>query len=123
MNEEVTNKANEVLLKMLEGIDKGSDFAIDKAPEVVQQLLMWTLCSQVGIIILTTILIFISYKVFLKATKMDDYDEMIGPMFVISGVVAIVNTVFLLVTLFKGVWLKALVAPDLFLLEYAAKLV
>jgi len=41
MNEELKNKLNEFLGKLIEGMEKAGEFAVDQIPDVVQQALTW----------------------------------------------------------------------------------
>lgn len=127
MNEELTNKANEVLLKMLEGLEKAGDFIVEETPEVVQQLLTWHMVeSIVGCLFSITIAILfcVAYSKLWKHTGDDDlhYADSIAVR-IFSALICGGVCISIVVCNFNLVWLKILVAPKLYLLEYASQLV
>lgn len=131
MNEEVTNKANEVLLKMLEGVEKGSEFVVEKAPEVVQQLLTWEFVYSLTTFIAAAIsLLGLSFLAFKHARDSTDRETWFGRIvYATDGFIYLFYTLAFIPCFFVSAialditWLKILLAPDLYLLEYAAKLV
>jgi hypothetical protein len=125
MDEQVTNKANEVLLKMLEGIDKGAEFVAAKAPEVVQQLLTWNMVYSAGEFIVSISILVVGILIIKKLIKciIEDTDIHDIVMCCIVGLIPLAFWIAAIVSTFNIIWLKILVAPDLFLLEYAATLI
>lgn len=115
MNEELKNKASEVLLKMLDMAQSAGEFAVDKAPEIIQQLLIWEFWSSLlfGILflVLTLLNAWLSKKIF---------DSDVEPVCIITITAVIIFFICSLYNLSTA--LKVYIAPDLYLLEYAAKL-
>ena len=123
MNEESINKANELLIKILDEVEKGGEFALEKAPELVAQLLMWEAFSSFIVWALSAAYIFIFCQALrrLKASSKSLFDnESNIPVVVFGGLGQLIATALLLCS---TAWLKILMAPELFLLEYAANLV
>ena len=127
MDEKVLAKADEILLKALNGVEKGGEFVIDQAPEVIEQLLVWNftyslfsfLSLVLGSLIIASVGGFFIRKVYL-------YDKGGGDYFLTASSAVVTVLLFLLTFLaaFSSLtWLKILIAPKLYLIEYAAKLV
>jgi len=129
MNEEVTNKANELLLSMLNGIETASDFVIDQTPDVIQQLLAWhfitSLLCFVFIFASPFIFYFIGGKIVSMMCQEDDDKERIFCVN-IGKCVGLLASFLTVVGLFCEAqplaWLQIWIAPKLYLLEYAASL-
>lgn len=123
----------EVLARFLNGVmdtaEKLNDFAQSELPDVVQQALAWhfaysIIMSSLGILI---ILAYISLMLWAKkkhdASK--DYSVREGwLMFIIfGGMIAGAFTLMISAAIINLQWLKIWIAPKLWLIEYAAKLV
>jgi len=105
----------------------GIDFAIDQAPDVIQQLIAFKTFEYLFYCLIGVLLLFVVVKCILyikkKANKCDEYIDYdpFAPVLIISLVIlAVVDFVFLscIVDL-----LKITIAPKVWLIEYAATLV
>lgn len=113
---------NEILQRMMATVDKGIDFLSAELPEVVMQLLLWhgvysLVWFSLGLGVMG-ICARLFYKLWGNPNDWDDEGHTIlmgflGIFSIIGGIVAICNLT----------WLKILIAPKLYLLEYAASLV
>ena len=107
-------------------IKKGVDFAIEQTPEIVQQALVWyaTLSGlrMTLFVLCVAIIVWGNWMVVNKCKKNQDFNRGIEQGGFI--IVIFVNFIFLLFSAFAFslTWLKILIAPKLWLLEYAAGL-
>lgn len=134
ITEELKEQANQMLLSMLKGVEKAAEFATAEIPLVVQELLRWHFVKSLMIflVLLTIICVLLTgtYKLhkWLQTpfneyrNNMSQHDmEFVYPLVILFGGGAFVG---LVVALFKTLdWLQILIAPRLYLLEYAAGLV
>lgn len=125
-------QAKIALQGIIEGAIQVKDFVLDQAPEVIQQLLAWEMvsslvCMIVGILLLASIPL--DVKIGIKAWKNYEkapYNSMEASF---NGVLLACNIVYIIPALVFGIgsmnltWLQILIAPKVFLLEYAAGLV
>lgn len=120
----------------LQAFEKGTFFLQEEIPQVVQQLLLWEAVQSflvfISGLILICLLIYFNYKQYKFWNK--DVEKVYG-----CGKVKMIETdagVFALCNLFQIIplfvvadlitnitWLKIWIAPKLFLIEYAAKLI
>ena len=109
--------------KTQEGIGMAVDFAVDQAPDVIQQMLYWHATSSFLSMLLSIIVLCISIKLFLKANHekwyVDDEDSWLSVC--IGGAAA--SFISVIVICNNMDWLQILIAPKLWLIEYAASLV
>lgn len=109
-----------VLTSALEAAQNGADFLVGQAPEVITQLLWWEGVSSFllcGVFLyLTGLFGRISYNGF-----RDRYEDDANTAACVFGTGA--SIIFGIVTLCNLAWLKILIAPKIFLIEYAARLV
>ena len=142
MKEELQEKTITALTDILTSVTEAKDFVLAELPEVIHQILMWELCSSildnVVAIVLPIILTVVLLKVWCKPKsgtsnriwsyyeESDRYhfkdDDFCLTMFIISGVISIV-TLIISLTAINTTFIKIWLAPKLFLIEYAAKLV
>lgn len=113
---------SQVLAKALEAPQVTGDFVVEQAPDVVQQLLLWELassCIWAAAILLAITLVWLGRR---WLVSLDDYDD---EGRITTAFIAAVITSFLSVPLLFNIAaaLKVLVAPNIFLLEYAASLI
>lgn len=125
-------------------VDKGVDFALTQAPEVVQELLLWKSVTSFigfafGVLMLGLGFVYVFYTVrsIIKTRpekggecnlywdafvyhnpSLTVYSAVVFPVLTLSH-----TTVFLTVAIQNNDWLKIWIAPKLYLLEYAASLV
>lgn len=109
-------------------IDKGVDFALEQSPDVIQQLLVWnatlSAISMLAFVLLAIAWIVAEIKLFNKLKKEEQLDDIDAIFFVyIAGGLARIIPTLAISHLFSLTWLKILIAPKLYLLEYAATLI
>jgi hypothetical protein len=123
------NKLEDVLVKYIEkaagSIEKGVEFALEQAPEIIEQLLRWEMTISflkmlAAIVIFAVLIKFNLWQIrYWKKHLKDHYD-------VHEGIVANIIQVPLIIiafTIFNLTWLKIWIAPKVWLIEYAASLV
>lgn len=121
VSEQLQERANEVLLKMLEGLDRAGEFAVEQVPLVVQELLTWHLVVSLlwftisAVVMITSIVFIVSVW---RGRFEDRQDAALICLFLSTIPLA---AFFIMVHNID--WLQILVAPRLYLLEYAAGLV
>lgn len=130
MNEELKNKANEVLLQLLNKATEVGEAAMAEIPIVVQELLTYNfVISLIGFIVWLSVAIGSWYGVyrFFKWGRMKDqhgrtniYLNDMEPAAVLFPLIAIVVSPLFLAC---NTWLKIWLAPRVYLLEYAASLI
>lgn len=114
------------LRDILETAVQTKDFVLEQAPDVIHQLLLFTTAESVFMVLLSLVPIFISYKASFKWTDQtrdstgDFRDEKMGSI-ILGSIVSIPSCVVIAVNIIT--LLKVLIAPKLFILEYAAELV
>lgn len=124
MNDELKTRATEALLKLLSGAENGSDFIAGEMPSILEQLLLWKLvesaipsafliASMIGLLILTS------------STNewIDDVSECLtrkGVLCVLGTSISTITGIISL-TCINLDWLQILLAPTVYLLEYAAE--
>ena len=120
--ERVNEKANEVLLKLvnkaMNGIDAAVQFSQAQIPEVIHQLLMWNAVSSILIQVLAILIAFTPVVVFVR--KWEVICDNDAEASVILNLFTVPFGAILFFTNFD--WLKIWLAPKLYLLEYAASL-
>jgi hypothetical protein len=123
------NKLEEVLVKYIEkaagSIEKGVEFALEQAPEIIEQLLRWEMVSSglkmllalvmFGILIKFNLWQFHYWKEYYKGHR--DVHEGLFANFLQLPFIIIASI------LFNLTWLKIWIAPKVWLIEYAASLV
>lgn len=137
----VQDKATEVLLNLItkaaNGLDAAVAFSKEQIPDVVAQLLMWNLVSSALLCLLAILLIVVPPIILCCLFKQlnnkapwtinERYHDSSGTFDVavaIALTVGGVSVIFGCVMFFNNFdWLKILIAPKLYLLEYAAYLI
>ena len=141
MNEELEQKAAQALSEILDLALKTKDFVVEQAPDVVRQLLAWSFVQSLVPYLLWLAVSALAFSIsayLWKRRPFPDYHSTLeedetgsNPRDLewlnraISLIVAAVALLADLIALSEAewIWLKILVAPKLFLLEYAATLV
>lgn len=125
MNEELKTKANELLLRLLEGVEEGSEFLAGEIPELLEQLLAWkfaiSLIPSVGLILCC--LLAVAGVLTIAASNESEKEHPVrmagaAACFVIGlffGIGCLANL--------NGDWVQIWIAPKVYLLEYAAEVV
>lgn len=117
MNDKMQEALTALIEKALNGIDAAGDFMAGEIPEVINQLLMWhgvTSFLTMVMSILIFVATYISSVRLWPRLRADNTEPFIVFMF-IPGMIACIN--------FSTDWLKIIIAPKLYLLEYAAAIV
>lgn len=130
MREELDNK----LVEVINSVTDAKDFIVSQTPDVIQQLLLWYAVSSAAWMILSFILIGLYVWFFRTSIKYDadnnlkrgwlrerdgGIDTDAAPIMMFISAVWLV-TVFLT---FNSDWIKILIAPKLFLVEYVSAIV
>lgn len=125
-----TQSLQTIISKAMSGVDSAVSFLSAELPDVIHQLLMWKMAESIakclwGISVFIAFLLIERY--FIKkdneqkaAKSYNDAWEFLSILFgIIGGILSAGNLVYCLNT----VWLQILIAPKIYLLEYAASLV
>jgi hypothetical protein len=131
MNEQLQTTVNEMLQKSISAFEQGAEWMAGEVPEVVNQLLMWHL-AKYSLISLIAVIAFVFAMVTLRSiflNKKDDHWAWDSYGLSEAGLVAsiaaplsgLISIVVFLETIFTPI--QILIAPKLYILEYAAKLV
>jgi hypothetical protein len=123
-----TTEAERILKLFADSLEQGKDFAVSEAPEVVQQLVLWTRVQYGVIIVVLLIFAAIGWRCMVACIKyaVKEEEKNGGSMSEWRGgqVVACIATVILL-AVSLGVAIDSLqvwLAPKVYVLEYAADL-
>jgi hypothetical protein len=128
MNEEVMNKANELILNIISGLETAGEFVVAEAPVIVQQLLSWHMIKAIASLSLWFIVIATAATIttFLIRKGIKDEDEnFLMPGLVMAAVSMVVGIISIFDSAVPNLFtiLQIWVAPDLYLFEYAASLI
>ena len=128
MNETLQNALAEILIKATETAEVAGAFVVAELPDVVQQLLMWKMVESiamclVGVLILIPSAVLLYRGITSKIPYFDQNDEPTAKMAltIIGGLAAILPGGFGFAALNLD-WLQILIAPKIYLIEYAASL-
>lgn len=126
MNEQLQQAVAVLIEKSIRAFESGADFMADQLPEVVQQLLMWhtvlSAMKAVGAVLIVILLIVATFKAWKWAKSYKGHTDawFVFAMFsVIGWGVFLPGAGFL----WNLTWLQIWVAPKIFLIEYAARMV
>lgn len=116
MNDELQTTLNDALVSVIESTASAKEFILAETPEVIEQLLMWEVLSSLvwffAWIVVASVFVFYTVRAFRNAWDFD------GIMFL-----TIASACSLIGIASSLTWLKIMIAPKLYLLEYAAELV
>lgn len=140
MNEQLQQALSAILNKTMSGVDAGISFLSAEIPDVIHQLLMWKMIQSMlffvfGIIVICWTIVFIKRQYRRSVEKTDNYGQAyyvptmvfdnrgeVSPGCVIFAVLALAG-MLAGVSLISGLsWLQILIAPKIYLIEYAASL-
>jgi hypothetical protein len=124
-----TNTSEEALARFINGTldaaDKVGQFAVAELPQFITEALHWyfayNLILFVAGVALAIFAIVVDVKLFKSALKTESYDVMFGAY----GILGMIPRTIVWVPVFVMVnlqWLKIWIAPKLWLIEYAARL-
>ena len=129
-----TNTYEEALARFINGTldaaDKVGQFAVAELPQFITEALHWYFAYNLILFIVgvvaAIILLVLDYKLFKVAKKFSDEQE---DLFAVGFVWGLMGTIFRFIAWGAGVgnlinlqWLKIWIAPKLWLIEYAARL-
>lgn len=119
--DQLENAAAQVLQSTINAATQGAEFIKDQIPDLLKQLLMWNAASDVLFVVMTIGIVFLAFKFFPKFSKWADDGG--GDIFywAFAGPACAVFSGFAM----EKIWDAAeiLIAPKVWLLEYAAHLV
>ncbi len=124
MNENLQNALTEILNKATSGIDTSVEFMQAELPDVITQLLTWYAVYNGALTLLALLIIAVIAMGWVKLIKINNQSEYGVDVedFVIAVMVSTILFVVAIV-LFNLEWLQILIAPKIWLIEYAATLV
>lgn len=140
MNEQLQQALAAILNKTMTGVDAGVSFLSAEIPDAIHQLLMWKMIESMlffvlGIIVICLTMVFIRSQYRRAVEKTDSYgSSYYVPTMVFDNrgdvspgciIFAVIATVGMLTggALISGLsWLQILIAPKIYLIEYAASL-
>lgn len=132
MNEQMNNAIVEVINKVTSGVEGAIEFSKEQIPDVLEQLLMWNMCESIMWLVIGLVLVVTSVKMFFgwnsrkKVILSSDYcgedkEDLQTIWWVVLIVIGVAGIPFVIYNTLEII--KIIVAPKLYLLEYAADLV
>lgn len=120
MSEELEGQAIGILAQMVEDVASVREFTIEQAPDIIQQLLLWKgVCSGTWAALFAVVAL-VYYMWLCRSIKLSPPSEDELPAAIFLALVGLIPAgLFLFNMLFLA---KVLIAPKLFLIEYAAGL-
>ena len=111
---------NQALQGLLDAIITTKDFVIEQAPDVIQQLLAWQFTiSLIGFVVLILTLVAIwTIGLFIRKKTEGNFDKTMTVLFT-----ALASVIPLVLFPLALDWLKILIAPKVFLIEYIANMI
>lgn len=130
MNEQLQQALAAILNKTMEGVEAGASFLQAELPDVIQQLLMWKLVEAI-LITIASVVVAVCYALFMRAFSKAEgggsYKDCYGmPTF--GAFIGIAGGACAAIAAFCGLLqyplaaAQILVAPKIYLIEYAASL-
>jgi len=130
MNEKLSNALAELIQTTLSGVDATKDFFVSELPDVIQQLLMWHGAYSLILFILPLVIfpfvIFFALKIPKNLGEPNGYGDSIPTAkgWVYVGLEALTGILFIASLLSINLqWLQIWIAPKVWLIEYAGKLI
>ena len=124
---ETDQQLAEILKKGLEAAEKTGNFVVEQAPDLIQQLIVWKTCEYIFLILISIAFLFSIYKWYKSAMKRyDDLDNFIDePEVLVFSIYSIVVILIFVIALFQSFFnlLQILLAPKIWLIEYATNLI
>lgn len=123
MNDELQKALLAIINSITNAVGKAVNFLSDQIPDVIHQLLMWKAVESfiwfiIPFIVATSALVLAYFKEKEWKNNGDDFEQ--GIMWFISGTISLICFV---ISFTHMSWLQILIAPKIYLLEYAASLV
>ncbi len=124
MNEQTQQALADLLSLAVEGVNGAVEFSKAQLPEVVEQLLMWNMVESLIFFVSGALLVIFTTWASLKIHKAVQNDTLDELAYAVAVPVSFFTIAGGFVTVVSNLsWLKILIAPKLYLLEYAAQLV
>lgn len=133
MNEQLQQAVTTMIQQALEAFNKGASFMAAEIPDVVNQLLMWhairsAAMTALGVLILVVFVVTSYYQVKWWVAKDPNsrYDERRINM--AYGSAVLLNLIWILpvafaISIINLTWLQIWIAPKVWLIEYAARMI
>jgi hypothetical protein len=120
MNEQLQASLAKLITQATSGIDAGTAFLKAQLPDVIQQLLTWTMYYDVFIVTSGLVLIVVSLTALAKFIKSNPTSDIIEPVLAVSGSVSTIGFLMIISHIVEP--FKIWIAPKIWLIEYAAHL-
>ena len=101
-------------------IDVATEFVARNMPELIDQAMRWYVVSSFALMVIGFIGVYLCIKYFKQFKSEDDAFEQSPPVLMGYVLWFVVSWMFIL---FNFAWIKILIAPKLWLIEFAANLV
>ena len=138
MNENLEAAVAKLINKSLEGMGQASEFIVSETPEVIQQLMTWYMVKSALLCAIGVILFFLTIHIFKKYSGVgekcnnetskhkwtltnDDYGDL--SIHAIFSAVTLLMLILTFISMINIEWLQIIIAPKVWLIEYAADLV
>lgn len=131
MEEQLQQALASILNKTVAGVEAGAAFLSAEVPDVIQQLLYWKLAQSTVVMLIAAVFLFFFYRKGITVAKaepgsfwQESYGGPTGPAVFFWGIGLIIT--FFSIIGFIGSALRVVqivVAPKIYLIEYAASLV
>lgn len=126
MNKRIEQTLQSALIDLIETATTAKDFIIAETPDVVNQLLIWEATKSglsMTFSILFIVVFFIAWKKIIQIEKGIEENNS-SFMYAFYGFGGIISIIYIPITInmVSLDWLKILIAPKLYIIEYAAEL-
>ena len=111
--------------KLTNGVEKGIDFFNAQMPEVIEQLLIWKIWESAMQCIVGFLILFACWKLpsmVWKKYKFPEWNEEKQLVVIMIGSLGLIFAGIAVSILINFKWLQILIAPKIYLIEYAAEL-
>ena len=123
MNEELKQKANDLLIKLINGLDEGASMVMPELPELLEQLLLWRMFEHsidaLTLLIIAGGCVWFVFEMFKIKSEGVDEDTLKGIGIILFGIASAALSAFGFSQLLQVA--KILIAPKLYLIQYAAE--
>lgn len=130
MNDQLQQAVTTLIEKSLRAFEAGADFMAGQIPDVVHQLLVWHMALSAvkcgAAVLLMIALVIVDWKLFKYAKKVSEETRMDEALYLGWGAIGSLARIpawLATLGLLNLTWLQIWLAPKIFLIEYAAKVV
>jgi len=115
-----------VIEKTTSGVEQGVKFLSEQTPDIINQLLLYKMCfyTIVPVVFITLSVVF--WGIFFKNIKDTEYNTEYNTkqevICIFTGILGFITTMASLFSM-NLKWLQIIIAPKLYLIEYAAELI